>query len=153
MHSKVKKSSDAALRIGQLAKRSGLAATALRYYEKAGLLPEPHRTPAGYRAYDIDTLPRLAFIRAAQTVGLTLAEIREVIGIRDRGTAPCSHVVALLERHRAEIRARIHELQRLEKDLTQLAERGSRINPAECDPSGICKVIPIDPLVSHRGTL
>ena len=146
MHSKVKASSDSdgPLRIGQLANRSGLAATALRYYEKAGLLPKPHRTPAGYRAYDSDVLPRLSFIRAAQTIGLTLAEIREVIGIRDRGATPCSHVVDLLERHCAEVRARIRELQHLENDLAQLADRGSHIDPAECDASGICKVIPID---------
>ncbi len=148
---KVKDLADDNLRIGQLAKQSGLAATALRYYEKAGLLPTPHRTAAGYRAYSTDALRRLAFIRAAQTIGLSLAEIREVIGIRDAGSAPCTHVVALLERRRAEVRARIRELQRLEKDLAQLAERGSQIDPAECDPSGICKVIPLDRSLPQSG--
>ena len=74
------------MRIGELANRSGLATTALRYYEKAGLLPESARTVSGYRDYDGDTVPRLAFIRAAQAIGLSVAEIREVIGIRDGGT-------------------------------------------------------------------
>ena len=77
------------MRIGELARRSGLASTALRYYEKAGLLPPPQRTPSGYRAYDASVLQRLVFIRAAQAVGLSLPEIREVIAIRDGGTAPC----------------------------------------------------------------
>ena len=69
------------MRIGELARRSGVASTALRYYEKAGLLPESRRTSSGYRMYHPDAVPRLAFIRAAQAVGLTLAEIRDVFGI------------------------------------------------------------------------
>jgi MerR family transcriptional regulator, copper efflux regulator len=130
------------MRIGELARRSGLAATALRYYEKAGLLPESARTVSGYRDYDGETLPRLAFIRAAQAIGLSVAEIREVIGIRDAGAPPCAHVLELIERHRAEVRERVRQLQQLEHDLAVLAEEGSRVDPAECDPSGICKVIP-----------
>src|ERR687885_762857 len=106
--SKVKR--EPRMRIGELATRSGLASTALRYYEKAGLLSPP--------------------------------EIREVIAIRDGGTAPCSHVLGLIERRRTAVRARIRELQHLEQELTQLAERGARLDPAECDPAGICQVIP-----------
>jgi DNA-binding transcriptional MerR regulator len=86
----------AAVRIGELAQRSGLAATALRYYEKAGLLPESPRTASGYRSYD-EVLPRLAFIRAAPAIGLTVSEIREVIAIRERGT-PTLHARARLDR-------------------------------------------------------
>jgi len=144
VRSKVKHSADGGLRIGELAVRSGLATTALRYYEKAGLLPAADRTTTGYRTYDASTLPRLAFIRAAQSMGLTLAEIREVIRIRDGGSPPCSHVVGLLEHHRAEVQERIRELQRLEQELAQLAERGAEIDPATCDPLGICAVIPAD---------
>jgi DNA-binding transcriptional MerR regulator len=132
------------MRIGELARRSGLARTALRYYEKAGLLPESARTVSGYRDYDGDTLPRLAFIRAAQAIGLSVAEIREVIDIRDGGAAPCAHVLELIERHRAEVRATIRQLQQLELDLALLADQGATVDPAECDPAGICKVIPID---------
>jgi DNA-binding transcriptional MerR regulator len=132
------------MRIGDLAEQSGLAPTALRYYEKAGLLPAPHRTASGYRAYDVGVLPRLAFIRAAQAVGLSLAEIREVLAIRDGGNAPCEHVVDLIERHRAEVVARISELQGLEQELAAVAAHGAELDPADCDPSGICKVIPIE---------
>jgi MerR family copper efflux transcriptional regulator len=131
------------MRIGELAGRSGVATTALRYYERAGLLPESARTVSGYRDYDADTLPRLAFIRAAQAIGLSVAEIRDVIGIRDGGTPPCAHVLELIERHRTEVRARIRELQQLESELALLAEQGATVDPAECDPSGICKVIAV----------
>jgi DNA-binding transcriptional MerR regulator len=130
------------MKIGDLARRSGVAPTALRYYEKAGLLPEPRRTGSGYRTYDTDVLPRLAFIRAAQAVGLSVAEIREVIGIRDAGTAPCAHVLALIERHRTEVQSRIRELKQLEHDLTLLAAGGEHVDPSQCHPSGVCKIIP-----------
>src|SRR5713226_7252219 len=143
----------AEMNIGELARRSGVPSTALRYYEKAGLLPESQRTPSGYRAFQPDSLPRLAFIQAAQAVGLTLAEIREVIGIRDAGAAPCAHVLELIERHRKEVRCRIRELQRLDRDLDQLAAQGAGVDPAHCDPVGVCKVIPSDvaaPTAGHR---
>jgi MerR family transcriptional regulator, copper efflux regulator len=138
------------LQIGELARRSGLASTALRYYEKAGLLPAAPRTSSGYRAYDTSVLPRLAFIRAAQAVGLSLAEIREVIAIRESGVAPCEHVVDLVERRRAEVHARIQELRQLEQELATLAERGSRLDPSTCDASGVCAVIPVDAPVLSR---
>ncbi len=144
VRSKVKTDPGADMRIGDLAEQSGLAPTALRYYEKAGLLPAPHRTASRYRVYEARVLPRLAFIRAAQAVGLSLAEIREVLAIRDAGNAPCEHVVDLIERHRAEVVVRVRELERLEQDLAAIAEYGAHLNPAECDPSGICKVIPIE---------
>ena len=132
------------MRIGELARRSGFATTALRYYEKAGLLPRSSRTVSGYRDYDGEALPRLAFVRAAQAIGLSVSEVREVIGIRDRGTPPCAHVLELIERHRAEVRARLRQLQQLELDLAQLAAQGAKVDPAECGPAGICNVIPID---------
>src|SRR5260370_42370489 len=120
------------MKIGELAQRSGIPSTALRYYEKAGLLPESRRSSSGYRTYHPETVPRLAFIRAAQAVGLTLAEIREVMGIRDAGAAPCAHVLQLIEKHRAEARARIRELQRLERHPDQLASYWAGVEPAGC---------------------
>ena len=130
------------MKIGKLARRSGVPSTALRYYEKAGLLPESRRGCTGYRTYEPEAVPRLAFIRAAQAVGLSLAEIREVIGIRDAGAPPCAHVLGLIEQHRAEVRSRIRELQRLKRDLEHLASLGVGIDASECDPVGVCKVIP-----------
>jgi DNA-binding transcriptional MerR regulator len=132
------------MRIGELTERSGVPSTALRYYEQAGLLPPPSRTSSGYRVYDADVLPRLRFIRAAQAVGLSLADIREILRIRDSGSAPCRHVVSLLEQRRAEVAARIRELRQLERDLAQLGMAGRDVDPAQCDPSGICGVISLE---------
>ena len=132
------------MRIGELARQSGIPATTLRYSEQAGLIAPPRRTASGYRAYDPDALPRLAFIHAAQAVGLTLAEIRDVIAVRDGGRAPCRHVRELVDRRRAEVRTKIAELRRLAEDLDRVSKMAAGLDPARCDPSGICQAIPLD---------
>lgn len=129
------------MRIGELARQSGVPASALRYYEQIGLLPVSPRKESGYREFHPDTLGLLGFVRAAQAIGLTLNEIREVIGIREGGRAPCLHVRDLVSRRRTDVRDRIAELRALEQDLDRITEVAERIDPADCDPSGICGVI------------
>src|SRR5438128_277825 len=107
------------MRIGELARQSGVSSTALRYYEKAGLVPRPRRADSGYRVYDPGSVPRLAFIHAAQTIGLSLAEIRELIRTRDNGCARCQHELDLIKKRRVEVDMRIRELRRLEHVLAQ----------------------------------
>jgi MerR family redox-sensitive transcriptional activator SoxR len=76
-----------ALLIGELAERAGIAASAVRYYESIGVLPEPYRV-SGQRRYGDDTLKRLEFIAAAQRAGFTLREIAELSdGFDIRGLA------------------------------------------------------------------
>ncbi|MCT2108153.1 heavy metal-responsive transcriptional regulator, partial [Dietzia cinnamea] len=87
------------MRIGELAVASGTTTKTLRFYEEAGLLPAPERTANGYRDYTPAALARLDFVRRGRTAGLTLAQIREILDIRDAGVAPCQHVHALLEAH------------------------------------------------------
>lgn len=132
------------MRIGELARQSGVPTTTLRYYEQAGLLQAPSRTRSGYREYDAEALARLAFIRAAQAIGLTLADIREVISIRDGGRAPCHHVWELVERRRMEVRATIAELRRLDQELDRVRVMAARLDPAQCEPGSICGAIPAE---------
>ncbi|MFG2825116.1 MerR family transcriptional regulator [Kitasatospora sp. NPDC048365] len=80
-------------RISQLAERSGVPATTLRFYETAGLLPA-ERTAAGYRVYGPDAVDRLEFIGAAKLLGLALEEIRELLDVREEGV--CASVRARL---------------------------------------------------------
>jgi MerR family copper efflux transcriptional regulator len=129
------------VRIGELAQRAGTTAKTLRFYEQAGLLPEPERTPSGYRDYDEGVLDRLAFVKAAQAAGLTLAEIREVIAVRDNTGPPCEHVVALLDAHAAALDARIAELTALRDDVRRLRARARHLDPAACGADGVCHVI------------
>lgn len=130
------------MRIGELAARTGLTVKTLRFYEQAGLVPAPARTPAGYRDYDETALPRLGFIRAAQAAGLTLAEVRQVILVRESSESPCDHVVALLDRHAAELDTRIHELRGARAEVERLRQRARDLDPASCEGTGVCHVIP-----------
>lgn len=127
--------------IGEVADRSGVPAKTLRYYEDIGVLPAPGRTASGYRDYGDETLDRLGFITAAKAAGLTLAEIRDVIGLRNDGVAPCSHVAALLDEKADAVTRQIDELQILLKDLNRLRRRARRLDPAACDPRRVCDVL------------
>jgi DNA-binding transcriptional MerR regulator len=129
------------MRIGELAEQAGISTKAIRYYEQIGILTPPARTASGYRSYDQATLGRLSFVRAAQAVGLTLDEIRQVIAFRDDGQAPCAHVTDLLRRHAADLDARIRELQKLRGELRQLARRAATLDPAHCPPEQVCHII------------
>jgi MerR family transcriptional regulator, copper efflux regulator len=129
------------MRIGELAEQAGISTKAIRSYEQVGILAPPARTASGYRAYDqaaLDqaALDRLGFVRAAQAVGLTLGEIRQVIAFRDDGQAPCAHVTELLQRRAADLEVRIRQLQQLRRELRRLAERAATLDPEECPPSG-----------------
>jgi DNA-binding transcriptional MerR regulator len=129
------------MRIGEFADRSGVTAKALRYYDDVGILRPTTRTPSGYRLYGEDALQKLAFVRAAQGVGLSLGEIREVIAMRDRGEVPCGHVLKLIRRRAGELDERIAEMQALRDQLAQLARRARRLDPRDCDPDRICHLI------------
>ena len=127
--------------IGDLATRAGLSARAIRFYEQAGLLPQPPRTPGGYRDYPPAAVDRLAFIRHAQAAGFTLADIHGVLAIRDSGQAPCQHVSVLIGEHLAQVEQRIAELTRTRDVLEDLQRRAAATDPASCDESEICSII------------
>jgi len=91
------------LLIGAVAARSGLSRKALRLYEARGILPAPRREPSGYRRYPADVLKLLTFVGQARRLGLTLAEIKHIVVLRRSGSAPCTHLRALLEQKAADL--------------------------------------------------
>ncbi|MGK2928497.1 MAG: heavy metal-responsive transcriptional regulator [Acidimicrobiales bacterium] len=127
------------MRIGELADHAGVTAKTVRFWESAGLLPDPARTPSGYRDYEPDAVERIAFIRHAQTAGLTLSEIRQVLDISDDGRPPCGHVTDLIHQHLADVDHRIRELTETRHLLGQLAERAAGQDPDDCD--GYCAIL------------
>lgn len=127
--------------IGEVARRSGVSAKTLRYYEEIGLVDPPERSPAGYRAYGDDVLDRVAFIRAAQALGLSLGEIRGIVALRDRGEPPCAHVVDVLTARVDDIARTIRRLQELRRDLQLLVARADGLDPADCAPERVCHLI------------
>ena len=140
------------MRISELAGQTGTTTKTLRFYEDAGLLPKPTRTPNGYRTYDNSAVTRIQFIKAGQGVGLTLAEIRNLLTIRDDGRAPCRAAIELLDSQLDDIARRIRELQAMKRDLSQLRDRACELDPADCIPESVCHVINPGPCDcgSHR---
>ncbi len=127
--------------IGELAHAAGATTPTIRFYERQQLLPTPLRSGNGYRDYNTADLDRVRFIRAAQSSGLSLAEIRGILDIRDDGQPPCRHVSDLIDNKLAEVRRRMAELVALEQELQRLGERARLLNPAECGDSDICRII------------
>jgi len=105
------------MRIVDVAEAAGVPAQTIRFYERRGLLPQPERTPNGYRDYDDSVLPRLAFIRSGQAAGLTLLELGSVLDQRSKGVVPCAHVHALLLAKLDDIGARQRELATMAHEL------------------------------------
>jgi DNA-binding transcriptional MerR regulator len=123
--------------IGELAARSGLTPDALRYYERLGLLPPPQRTPGGFRVYTPAALDRVRLIKQAQTLGLSLQEIRDLVSYADRGGMKrCQRVHDLLQRKIADLDVRLAELQEFRRTLQGYFEECEQAlaqhNRAEC---------------------
>ena len=125
--------------IGEVARRSGLPAPTIRYYEAEKLIARPARTPSNYRVYSARVLDELAFIGRAQRLGLTLSETREILGLGRAGKKPCSRVAALCATHLAEIERQIAELRAFQANLREV----QRLAQQDCGftPEGFCRAI------------
>ncbi len=129
------------MRIGQLAATTDVPTSTLRYYERAGLLPPPARTEAGYRDYPDEAVGRVSFVRNAQTAGLTLAQIGEILAIRDDGHPPCAHVAELVDDRLTDIERRMTDLRRARTELRRVRGRLDKLNPADCGANDVCSAI------------
>lgn len=133
------------MQIGELARRVGVSAKTVRYYEDIGILPEAERAPNGYRDYSEESVDRLQFIRDAQATGLTLTEISSILGMRHEGAGTCEHVVDLLERHLLDLDSHIEELHRTRDQLAAMTDRAKQLDPADCTDPNRCQTIAPDP--------
>lgn len=123
------------LTIGNVARRVGIRPSAIRYYEKQGMLQPAVRGSNGYRFYSDDAVNLLRFVKRAQSLGITLKEIKPLLNLASRGQRPCSHVKQITRNHLEEIDAKIHELQALRDELRSLLRRkGGRTRRNEVCP-------------------
>lgn len=118
--------------IGALAKRSGVQAETIRYYEMEGLLPKPERSTGGYRLYGASDVDRLSFIRQARELGFKLDSVRRLLSLADREVDTCDEVRELASTHLAEIRAKLADLRRMERVLSDLMRSCEGRTTPEC---------------------
>ena len=126
------------LKIGAVSQQSQLPVKTIRYYEDLGLIQAVTRSEGGFRLFDAAVVPRLAFIRRAQTLGLSLGEIHEILLIHDQGDSPCHGVRQTLHHKIAEIQQRIQELSLLQQNLQQLLLEADLRSPSAAT---ICPII------------
>lgn len=122
--------------IGQIAKQADTGVETIRFYERRGLIPEPPRTPSGYREYPAGTVRRLGFIARAKELGFTLREIAELLELRLTPGACSANVQAQAEAKLADVERRIRDLQRIRgslRDLLGACRKG--------DGNGCCPIL------------
>src|SRR6201994_4275998 len=134
----------AQMAIGEVAQRAGMSTSRIRYYETRGLLPEPERA-AGKRRYGEEVLRRLAIIDAAQRVGFTLEEIRDLLGSRDQPAHERLRQLAVLK---------VPELDDLIARATSVRRVLKMCSKCSCESIDVCRMFDerLLPLRDHAAT-
>lgn len=132
------------LKIGKIAKQSGVAVGALRYYESLGLI-QSERGENSYRYYPPETLQQVQFIKKAQTLGFSLEDIGEVLNVHQQGDVPCEFVQSLLQDKIHQLEAQIQEMIAFKTALEQYRDSWAADHPHP-EPGDICPLIETVPL-------
>ena len=129
------------LKIGELAKQTGLAVGTLRYYSDLGLLQPVQRGDNGYRYYTQNASRQVEFIKKAQAIGFTLEEIKTILDVRDRGEKPCNLVQSLLDNKLEQREIQIKKMILFKQELEEY--RTSWINNPnpKSDSQEVCPLI------------
>ncbi|MEH2265240.1 heavy metal-responsive transcriptional regulator [Nostoc sp.] len=132
------------LLIGQVTDISGIPIRTIRYYESLGLLKSSRRTEGGFRQFSLDVLTRLAFIKRAQNLGLSLEEIGNILQVYDQGQAPCGEIKEKLEDKLLHIDRQIDQLLTLRSEIKGLLSGWK--NTSDRNEDTICPIIQNNPV-------
>ena len=124
------------LKIGEVAKRGGVSLQAIRYYEREGLLPKPPRLASGYRMFPDTAVRRVQFIKRAQELGFSLAEIRELLSLRENADAGAQDMRERARVKIADIEQKIRKQRAMKSALNALAE-----SCPGCGPLSDCPIL------------
>lgn len=129
------------LKIGDLAKQTGLSVGNLRYYSDLGLLEPVKRGENGYRYYSLEASQQVAFIKKAQTLGFTLEEIKRILDVRDRGETPCNLVQSLLSNKIEQLEIKIKQMTLFKAELEEYRSVWSNDPPPTVTSDEVCPLI------------
>lgn len=118
--------------IGEMARRTGVKITTIRYYEGRGLIDPPARTEGGQRRYSGAALERLAFLRHARDLGFGLEDISELMALAEHPAEDCAPAHQIAARQLADVERRIAALTRLRAELVRLAETDDPGTAGDC---------------------
>jgi DNA-binding transcriptional MerR regulator len=119
--------------IGQVAKQAGLSVETIRFYERRGLIPEPERTPSGYRQYAPRVVDQIKFIRHARELGFSLKEISELLALRDGAPDACGRVEEMTRRKIVDLDSQLQKTTAALRTLRGLIETSEQHQcDAEC---------------------
>ena len=135
------------MRIGEVGNAVGVDTPTIRYYESVGVLPEPERTSSGYRTYTSADVERLRFVNLARSLGIGLDDIRQILGLRDRGEAPCRYVRGVLDRQVESVDERILQLQDLSGELRRLQGGAATLPDIGAGDPCVCHIL--EPAAAH----
>lgn len=123
------------MRIGEIAAQAGVNAQTLRYYERRGLLGVPQRRPSGYREYPPEAVRVIRFVKRAQELGFTLAEVEDLLRLRTDRRASCVEVRAAASTKIADIDRKLRQLRAMKHALRALVD--------SCATEGATRTCPI----------
>lgn len=125
---------------GIAAKELGIGIQTLHFYEQQGLIPHPPRAASGYRLYTPEIMERVRFVRKAQALGFSLDEIKEILGLAQKGTSPCGRVQAALAEKLVVVDQRLKELADFRSELAALIEQAAELSSHEASAQ-VCSIV------------
>ena len=112
------------MRIGEIAHKTGVSSSSIRYYEKIGLLPKSGRDRNGYRSYGDAELARIRFVTGARRLGCSFSEIKGLLALQEEHNVPSSKLLQLLECKMKEVEDEMERLQQVQESLARLHTQG-----------------------------
>lgn len=121
------------MKIGELAKKTGLSIDAIRFYEKSGLIKGAERNESGYRDFNNETVAALEFISHCRSLDIPLTEIKKLLFVRAGSAKSCREANEVINDQLDKLRIRIKELKKLEKNLAELRSVcNQELSPKDC---------------------
>jgi len=118
--------------ISELAKAAEIPTTTVRYYERIGLVKAEDRSQGNYRLYGEDSLRKVMFIRAAQSIGFTLDDVKALLGQSSSSTESCREVQSLIQERLAEVNQRLKDLRHVQKVLKSSLNKCQETEQVDC---------------------